>query len=349
MIDPIIHIFFIFFALSISFFFKKEFLHFIFLMGGVILLLIFSPASVILILFASTLASIIFISCRTRPKNDKIKKVSPYFILPLLFSVDFNATIIGFPLGTIGVSFSIIRIFITTKQLLATRSKATKKDVYWIFCTAFYLPALMVGPVFSGLLLRDRSLEKKPMWKTVKYYRLILLGLMLTVLVSPIIARGVGFFDTGDLHSYVLVPVLLFLQLFTAFWGQSLIAENSSFIAGYSVPVNFIHPWKAKDIRDFWQRWHRSMANFVMTYIYLPLQLNGISPKLATVSSFTFMGLWHNVSLGYLLWGIGHGLLLIYWPKHEFWNSNLGGKLIKRSLLWFSIISLSYIANHLFR
>jgi len=320
-----------------------------FLVGGAVLLLIYSPASLILILVASALSSIIFIACRNLPKHSSIRKYSPYAVLLLLFSVDFNSYVIGFPVATIGVSFSIIRIFITTKQLLGSRSKAEIVDSYWIFCAAFYLPALVVGPVFSGLLLRDRSVEKEPTWQTIKYYRLILFGLMLAVLVSPILGRGVGAFDSGGLLSFSLVPVLLFLQLFTAFWGQSLIAENTSFIAGFGVPINFIHPWKASDIRDFWQRWHRSMANFVMTYIYLPLQLKGVSGKLATILSFVFMGLWHNISFGYFLWGIGHGLLLVYWPKHGFLNGSVGGPLINKVILWISVTSLSFIANHLFR
>ena len=348
MIDPILHIFFIFSAISLSLVFKNEYLHLIFLVGGASLLLIYSPASVVLILAASALSSVIFITCRNLSKNSRIKKLSPYMVLLLLFSVDFNSYVVGFPVATIGVSFSIIRIFITTKQLLGSRSKAEIIDCYWIFCAAFYLPALVVGPVFSGLLLKDRSLEKKPKWKTVKHYRLILFGLMLSVLFSPILARGVGAFDTGGMLSFSVVPILLFLQLFTAFWGQSLIAENSSFVAGYSVPVNFIHPWKARDIRDFWQRWHRSMANFVMTYIYLPLQLNGISGKLATIISFVFMGLWHNISFGYFLWGIGHGLLLVYWPKQAIFNGSAAGTLICKGTLWVCVIGLSFIANHIF-
>ena len=91
------------------------------------------------------------------------------------------------------------------------------------------------------------------------------------------------------------------------------------------------------------------MADFVMTYIYLPLQLKGISGKAATVFSFVFMGLWHNISIGYLLWGVGHGLLLAYWPKQDTTKIDTSWVLVNRTMLWISVIGLSFIANHLFR
>lgn len=240
------------------------------------------------------------------------------------------------------ISFSTIRIFMTAKQLLSARKTRPVRDARWIFVAAFFLPALVVGPVFSGTDLQKQSEAAEPEPVTLRDYRMILQGLVLATLINP------GFGQLTDLLKLVLQPKvaaapLYFLALFTAFWGQSLVAEHTSRFFGFRLPVNFDAPWKAANIREFWSRWHRSMAEFVTQYIFLPLNLRGITPRLATVAAFVFMGFWHNLSVGYFIWGISHGLLLAYWPKREF--TGMAGITVRIGT-WAAVIGLSYIANY---
>jgi D-alanyl-lipoteichoic acid acyltransferase DltB (MBOAT superfamily) len=233
----------------------------------------------------------------------------------------------------------------TAKQILSARKPPSTGDGWWIVVAAFFLPALVVGPVFSGMELKKQAQADEPEAISLRDYRMVLQGLVLAVLVNP---------GLGMLINYVVLPEykglpdawaapLYFLQLFSAFWGQSLIAEHTSRFFGLRLPVNFDAPWKAANIRDFWSRWHRSMAEFVTQYIFLPLNLRGVSPRLATVTAFVFMGLWHNLSFGYALWGISHGLLLAFWPKRDFTGA---AGLLVRTGTWITVIALSYIANH---
>lgn len=285
------------------------------------------------------------ITLRRRPRSDKWRKYAPYLILPVLLAVDFNELVIGFPIGTIGVSFSIIRVFMTTKQSLGSRKGAEICDISSVVVAAFYLPALPVGPVFSGLDLQ-KSRPTLSNVETVRHLRLIFTGLVLVSLLAPAIGlRALSIYD-GALQSVVIAPTMLFVQLFFAFWGQSLIAENFAPLFGHKIPVNFKEPWLARDIRDFWQRWHRSIANFVMTYIFLPLQVNGVPPKIATIAAFVFMGLWHNISVGYFIWGLGHGVLLAYWPKFENPRFPAATAVAQRVALFSFVIGLSYVANY---
>jgi D-alanyl-lipoteichoic acid acyltransferase DltB (MBOAT superfamily) len=127
-----------------------------------------------------------------------------------------------------------------------------------------------------------------------------------------------------------------------------LIAESGAALAGFEVPQNFNRPWLAVDIRDFWNRWHISMAKFVTQYIFLPLNLRGFSPRFATAASFVFMGLWHEVRIGYIIWGVAHGLLMAYAPK----SANIASPALKRLnrlATLVSVVVLSYVANYAFK
>jgi len=70
---------------------------------------------------------------------------------------------------------------------------------------------------------------------------------------------------------------------------------------------------------------------------------NLYGPTEATIAAFVFMGLWHNLSTGYFVWGVCHGVLLAYsQPPHE---SRLRRN-ANRALLWVIVISLSWFANY---
>lgn len=312
---------------------------------GALFLCVYAPTSSIFIAFVCLLAVALTYMMVRLDRKSPIRKWGPYALLLNLLFVDFHSLLIGNWVETVGVSFSVIRIFMTMKQAVSQRTGLKGDEAHWICVSGFYLPALIVGPVFSGLDLRNQTnsgtLSDAPISET---YRLLLLGLVAAALLSPAVKSLLTFIpDSGPVFAVALIYIM-FAHLFFAFWGQSLIAEMTSRIIGFSLPQNFDKPWLAKDIRDFWQRWHRSMAQFVMQYIFLPLNLAGISPKLATIAAFVFMGLWHNLSLGYFIWGVAHGLLMAYWPKSD------GSRLAifaGRISVYTLVPILSFVANYL--
>lgn len=309
--------------------------------AGLLATLIYAPvaAAVIALTVAEAVAIVLWFS--NLPRKSDLRQYGPYLLILNLLFVDFHYSALNMPVATLGISFSTIRIFMTAKQILSSRKALPLRDLYWIFVSGFYLPALVIGPVFSGLDLKAQFQQGAPENVTLRDYRMILMGLVLAILASVLFGNvaAIGSEHFGD----IAMAPLYFLQLFTAFWGQSLIAEHTSRFFGYRLPINFRYPWKARTPQDFWNRWHRSMAQFVLQYIFLPLNLRGLPPKLATITAFIFMGLWHNLTLGYLVWGIFHGILLAYSPK----AGNLGRYgVVIRIGLWLAVIGLSNFANH---
>jgi D-alanyl-lipoteichoic acid acyltransferase DltB (MBOAT superfamily) len=304
---------------------------------GIIAAALFSPVAATFILLTALESAVMVVVFSKLDRKSGWRKWGTYLLLPNLLFVDFNDIILGFPVATLAISFSVIRIFMTARQLLSSRKGLHQPDVIWIVAAAFYLPALVIGPVFSGIDLQKQYRANTPPAPVLRDCRMVLQGLVLALMVAAFFGKY------ADRLPGPLPAVFLFVSLFAAFWGQSLIAEHSSRFFGIILPVNFDHPWKARSIKDFWQRWHRSMAQFVLQYIFMPLNLRGLPPRLATVAAFTFMGIWHNVSLGYLIWGLSHGVLLAYAPQP-------GGAryqvIMGRIFLWGTVIFLSWFANY---
>ncbi|OED49409.1 hypothetical protein AB838_06965 [Rhodobacteraceae bacterium (ex Bugula neritina AB1)] len=306
------------------------------LFGGIAVTL-FAPMAALFILLTALEAALMVLVFSKLDRKSGWRKWGTYLLLLNLLFVDFNALILGLPVVTLAISFSVIRIFMTARQLLTSRKGLHAPDVIWILAAAFYLPAIVIGPVFSGLDLQKQYRANAAPVPALRDCRMVLQGLVLALMVATF------FGEYADRLPGPLAAVFLFLSLFAAFWGQSLIAEHSSRFFGITLPVNFDHPWKARSIKDFWQRWHRSMAQFVLQYIFLPLNLRGLPPRLATVAAFTFMGIWHNVSPGYLIWGLSHGILLAYAPEP---GTARWQVLTSRLLLWPAVIFLSWFANY---
>lgn len=320
--------------------------------AGAAAFLFFSPGSFWVVLATVVEALVLERVLRNLPRKSMWRQYLPYVLLLNLFTTDlFRGQFRASQILSLGVAFSVVRCFMTLKQLLGASSTTGGQRVVSLAAGGFFLPAIVVGPVFSGTALWDQTRPaaagKGPRGSTEFLYRGMFGGWLLSALVAQ------WFFqlaDGSDLRGWwaPLVMLALFLHLFASFWGQSLIAESGAALAGFEVPQNFNRPWLAVDIRDFWNRWHVSMAKFVTQYIFLPLNLRGFAPRFATAASFVFMGLWHEVRIGYIIWGVAHGLLMAYAPRSAAIESPVLKRLNRIATL-VSVVVLSYVANYAFK
>ena len=87
---------------------------------------------------------------------------------------------------------------------------------------------------------------------------------------------------------------------------------------GVKVPENFQLPYLARNLREFWQRWHITFTRFLTQYLFVPF-VRLFQRRIATASAamttavaylitFLFCGFWHGSTLNYLVWGLYHGL-----------------------------------------
>lgn len=97
-------------------------------------------------------------------------------------------------------------------------------------------------------------------------------------------------------------------------------AIGAALLFNIKLPINFNSPYKAKDIREFWQRWHITLSNFLRDYIYIPLGGNRAGKYRTYLNLFiTFLlgGLWHGAGWTFVAWGGLHGAALV---AHRLWS-----------------------------
>lgn len=84
---------------------------------------------------------------------------------------------------------------------------------------------------------------------------------------------------------------------------------------GMELPKNFNKPFAAVDLREFWRKWHMSLTLFFRDYIYIPLGGNEqglLKTQVNVLIVFILSGLWHGNTINFFLWGLLHGIGLIF-------------------------------------
>jgi D-alanyl-lipoteichoic acid acyltransferase DltB (MBOAT superfamily) len=103
------------------------------------------------------------------------------------------------------------------------------------------------------------------------------------------------------------------LQLYFDFSGYSDMAIGLSRMFNIELPLNFNSPYKARNISDFWRRWHMTLSRFLRDYLYVPLGGNRKGSVRRYINLFATMllgGLWHGAGWPFVIWGALHGLYL---------------------------------------
>lgn len=136
---------------------------------------------------------------------------------------------------------------------------------------------------------------------------------------------GSGFDNLSMLGAWIAIIFYAF-QIYFDFSGYSDMAKGLGGIFGFSFPDNFMHPYVATSITDFWRRWHITLSSWFRDYVYIPLGGNRCSTKRHIFNLFivwSLTGLWHGASWNFVLWGIYYFILLVL-EKYVF------GKIIEK-------------------
>ncbi|MBX9687634.1 MAG: hypothetical protein K2X27_13085 [Candidatus Obscuribacterales bacterium] len=181
---------------------------------------------------------------------------------------------------------------------------------------AAFFPSQIAGPIkrfqdFEEQLEKNAKFDKKLFNEG---FLLIMQGMFKKVALgdnlAPLAQAGfaqptaMGTFDTW-------VCVLAFaLQIYYDFSGYTDIGRGSAMVLGFKLPENFMMPYSATSLRDFWHRWHISLSTWLRDYLYIPLGGSRKGKSAAAMNLLTTMllgGLWHGASWHFVVWGAFHG------------------------------------------
>ncbi len=168
--------------------------------------------------------------------------------------------------------------------------------------------------------------------------------------VDPIYAHPQG----QGAWVWSLTLVMYTFQLYTDFSAYSDMARAIAGFVGVEIPENFMYPYKANNITDFWRRWHLSLSGWLRDYIYTPVMFAFKKYKegaivLAIVITFLICGIWHGPKMTFVIFGLVQAILLLfeYFTKsiREKIQSNISENIYQRIsiALTFLVISICFI------
>ena len=235
------------------------------------------------------------------------------------------------------------------------RSETKEYDFlnYALFVTFF--PQLIAGPIVHH---KEMMPQFASSWNMVKNYKNIAVGLFIfsiglfkkVVIADTFAVWATEGFDTAttlNLFEAWATSLSYTFQLYFDFSGYTDMAIGISLMFNIKLPINFNSPYKARNIQDFWRRWHITLSRFLRDYIYIPLGGNKISSFRTysnLLATFVIGGLWHGAGWTFVFWGFLHGMALVI---HRAW-SNLGFKMWTW-LAWFLTFNFVNVAWVFFR
>lgn len=218
----------------------------------------------------------------------------------------------------VGISFYTFQTMSYTIDVYRKKMKAEKSFIRFALFVAFF-PQLVAGPIvradtFLPQLRKKYRITKK---QFIIGVGLIWFGLLKKVIFADFFAiYSDNFFSNiASPHNFldILLGVYSFaFQIYFDFSGYTDAAIGCALLLGYIIPINFLYPYSAKSIREFWQRWHISLSTWMRDYLYIPLGGKRKRKTRNTIITFGLSGLWHGAAWHFVIWGLYHGALFVF-------------------------------------
>jgi D-alanyl-lipoteichoic acid acyltransferase DltB (MBOAT superfamily) len=235
-------------------------------------------------------------------------------------------------LGLSYILFRVLQLVIDAGQGMLERRPSPLGFLAYVL----FFPAFLSGPIhryedFDEALKADAT----QVGDNHGNYTRLLNGLCKVLILAPIIQQ---LFLAAAYHVYpgqtpvgaarlftdyhVLLPVAVALAaplytvyLYLNFSGYTDIAIAVALFFGIALPENFNRPFTARNVAEFWSRWHISLSTWFKTYVFNPMvgRLSSLFPRRALAPaiavatlflSFLIIGLWHGSTGVYLFYGI---------------------------------------------
>ena len=268
-------------------------------------------------------------------------------------------SMIGF-LGISYVTFRALDVLLDVHDGLVSQVPAGSYLAY-----LFFFPTISAGPIdryrrfIAELatsrtrtdLLRDLDAAAHLLINGL-WFKFVLAALVERFWLGPA-ADGTGVLSTlSYMYAYSA-------YLFFDFTGYTDFALATSYLFGVHPPANFRRPYLARNIADFWNRWHISLSHWFRDQIFMRVTMTAMKRRwvastvaasaLAFLATFGLMGLWHGIAVQYVLYGLYHAALLSghtalsRWGKKRKWWGRGRGWAVASWFLTFNLVCVGFL------
>ncbi len=263
----------------------------------------------------------------------------------------------------IGLSFHTFQAMSYTIEVYRGNQPAERNFIKYALYVMFF-PQLVAGPI-------ERPQSLLPQFNfnyDVDYNRIVsglkqmLWGFFKKIVVADRLAAVVkqvyGDIDNHDGCTLMIATYMFAIQIYCDFSGYSDIAIGAAKVLGINLRENFRTPYFSLSIKEFWRRWHISLSTWFKDYVYIPLGGKKVGRwrwfyNLLIV--FLLSGLWHGANWTFIVWGLLHGLYIIFghflkkyfnWIFFEYENQpTTTGYLLKliKVVITFNLVAFAWI------
>ena len=220
----------------------------------------------------------------------------------------------------VGISYLAFRC---SRLVLEVRNGVAKKPNFLEYLNfAFFLPTMPVGPINTYANFRrgfagpyEVPVSRAALRILVGAVKYQFLGGLCNQLTYS------GLLLDSHPHHWMDLPVAVlffYLYLYCNFSGFCDMAIGAAGLIGVPVPENFDNPFAARNVRDFWNRWHITLSTWMRDVVFAPLskffaRLFGPAHinhaiALTIVVVFLLIGIWHGVGWNFAAYGAAHAL-----------------------------------------
>jgi D-alanyl-lipoteichoic acid acyltransferase DltB (MBOAT superfamily) len=182
-----------------------------------------------------------------------------------------------FTLVWIFAGFSYLA-FRTSHLVLEIRNGVVPRPGYGEYLGfAFFAPTIFVGPISPySQHRRAFSDTDRPEIPVGQALLRVLIGAVKYRFLGPLLNQLTysGLLLDGHPHKWVDLPiaaVAYYLYLYCNFSGFCDIAIGGAGLMGISVIENFDNPFAARNMQEFWNRWHISLSRYMRDVVFSPL------------------------------------------------------------------------------
>ncbi|WP_249677814.1 MBOAT family O-acyltransferase [Pseudomonas abieticivorans] len=229
------------------------------------------------------------------------------------------------PAGLSFYVFHSVSYLVSINRAEITPAKPQDLALYLAF-----FPSLIAGPVnrATHFLPQIQRTSTRHVIEPQRALGLIALAVVKLFFLSAWLANEWvdPVFDTPSAFSpeQVLLSVYGYsLQIYLNFSGYTHLVTGIALLLGFRLPPNFDYPYLARNLKEFWDRWHISLSRFIRDYVYIPLGGNRQGfwrGNLNLLAAMLISGLWHGASSNFIIWGGLHGLGLIAYKLYSRWR-----------------------------
>lgn len=222
------------------------------------------------------------------------------------------------PVGISFYTFQTLSYTIDVWRRRLTPEPSFKKFALFVV----FFPQLVAGPIVrASELLPQFHRRPKLSADNLKFglFR-VFKGLIKKVILGDWIAAQFTDAVFAAPGTYTSLEILLALyaftlQLYADFAGYSDIAIGVSRMLGYEIPENFDRPYQAKNLGEFWRRWHMTLSTWLRDYLFFPLGGSRGTPLRTYFNLWLTMflvGMWHGASWNFVIYSNIHALAMVF-------------------------------------